>query len=432
MRRRAGQRLFVAVGEKVGPGKKMTLDTTRIRCDFPILSRRVNGEQLVYLDSSATTQKPIQVIDAITGFYRQHNASVHRGAYALAEEATALYEDARAKVADFIDAETPREVIFTRGTTSGINAIANGWGLYNLEPGDRILLTEMEHHSNLVPWQLISRHTGAKLEYLPVTENFLVDTSNLEAVMDERVRVVAFSGMSNVLGTIGPHAVLIEAAKAIGALTVIDGAQLVPHIPTSVRDLGADFVAFSAHKMLGPTGVGALWGRKKLLEAMEPAEGGGSMIRDVQLHESTWADLPHKFEAGTPPIAEAVGFGAAVDYLAELGMDQVRAHGIEITRYALDRLNEISDLTFLGPDDTSMRGGVISFTLADIHPHDLATILDQHGVAIRAGHHCARPLMRVLDVPATARASFYVYNTFDEVDALVAALEEARRIFGVT
>jgi len=410
----------------------MSLIPSSIRADFPILSRKINDKRLVYLDSAATTQKPVQVIDAMNDFYRQHNAAVHRGAYTLAEEATARYEAARAKVAGLIGAGSPREVVFTRGTTGGINAVAYGWGLYNLKPGDKILLTMMEHHANVVPWQLIGRHTGAELEYLPLTEEFGVDTSNLATIIDDRVRVVAFSGMSNVLGTIGPCADLVEAARTVGAITIIDGAQLIPHVPTSVADLGADFVAFSAHKMLGPTGIGALWGRMELLEAMEPAEGGGTMISDVQLHESTWADVPHKFEAGTPPIAEAIGFGAAVDYLTALGMEQVRAHEIEITRYALDRLGEIPELTIYGPNDMAVRGGAISFTLADIHPHDLATILDQHGVAVRAGHHCAKPLMRVLDIPATARASFYVYNTLDEVDALVTALHEARRIFGVT
>jgi len=410
----------------------VTLDTARIRADFPILSRQMNGKPLVYLDSAATTQKPSQVIDVMSDFYQQHNASVHRGAYALAEEATALYEGARQKVADFVDAGSAAEIVFTRGTTSAINTVAYGWGLYNLKPGDKILLTKMEHHANVVPWQLITRHTGAELEYLPLTDDYLVDISSLDTVIDERVRVVAFSGMSNVLGTIGPHAELIEAARSVGAITIIDAAQLVPHAPTSVRDLGADFVAFGAHKMLGPTGIGALWGRMELLEAMEPAEGGGSMIREGELHESTWADVPHKFEAGTPPIAEAIGFGAAVDYLSALGMDNVRAHEMEVTRYALDRLAEIPDLTVYGPNDTAARGGSVSFTLADIHPHDLATILDQQGIAIRAGHHCARPLMRVLDVPATARASFYVYNVIEEVDALIAGLHEARRIFGVS
>jgi cysteine desulfurase/selenocysteine lyase len=409
----------------------VTFDPGKIRADFPILSRQVNGRPLVYLDSAATTQKPVQVLDAMDEYYRMHNANVHRGAYALAEEATNLYEGARAKIARFIGAESPSEVIFTRGTTSGINAIAYGWGLYNLEPGDKIVLSTLEHHANVVPWQLITRHTGAELVYLPITRDYLIDTSDLQSVVDERVKVIAFSGMSNVLGSIGPAAALVEAARSVGAITVVDGAQLVPHLPTSVQTLGVDFMAFGAHKMLGPTGVGALWGRRELLEKMEPAEGGGEMISDVQLHSSTWADVPHKFEAGTPPIAEAIGFGAAVDYLSGLGMAAVRSHEIDITGYALEQLSEIPDLTVYGPTDLALRGGAVSFTLADIHPHDLATILDQQGVAVRAGHHCARPLMRVLDVPATARASFYVYNTTDEVDTLVEALNEARRIFGV-
>jgi cysteine desulfurase/selenocysteine lyase len=408
----------------------MTLDMASIRADFPILSREINGHPLVYLDSAATTQKPIQVLEAVDDYYRFHNANVHRGAYTLAEEATSLYEGARTKVADFIGAPAS-EVVFTRGTTSAINAIAYGWGLYNLKPGDRIVLTMMEHHANVVPWQLITRHTGAELVYLPLDNDFLIDTTALDEVIDNRVKVVAFSGMSNVLGSIGPFAALVAAAKSVNAITVVDGAQLIPHLPTRVTDLGIDFMAFGAHKMLGPTGIGALWGRSELLEAMEPAEGGGEMIRDVQLHSSTWADVPHKFEAGTPPIAQAVGFGAAVDYLSALGMDAVRAHELDITGYALDQLGSIPDLTVYGPSALDHRGGAVSFTLGDIHPHDLATILDQHGVAIRAGHHCARPLMRVLDVPATARASFYVYSTRDEVDALVAALGDARRIFGV-
>lgn len=408
----------------------MTFDPASIRSDFPILAREVNGRPLVYLDNAATTHKPVQVLDALDDYYRLHNSNVHRGAHTLAAEATTLYEDARATVARFIDASSAAEVVFTRGTTSAINTVAYGWGLYNLKPGDKILLTAMEHHANVVPWQLITRHTGAELVYLPLGADYLVDVSNLESVLDG-VRVIGFSGMSNVLGSIGPLQELAAAARSIGAITVVDGAQLVPHVPISVQQLGVDFVAFGAHKMLGPTGVGALWGRREMLEAMEPAEGGGEMIRDVQLHESTWADVPHKFEAGTPPIAQAVGFAAAVDYLSRLGMDAVRAHEVEITAYALKRLGEIPDLTIHGPSGTEHRGGTVSFTVADIHPHDLATILDQHGVAIRAGHHCARPLMRVLDVPATARASFYVYNTFGEVDALVEAVDDARRIFGV-
>ncbi|MEX0826267.1 MAG: cysteine desulfurase [Acidimicrobiia bacterium] len=406
-------------------------DLAHLRSDFPILSREMNGKPLVYLDSAATTQKPVQVLDAVDDYYRKHNANVHRGAYKLAEEATDLYEGARLKIARFINATTEREVVFTRSTTSAINHIGYGWGLYHLKPGDRIVLTHMEHHANVVPWQLITRHTGAELVYLPLTEDFMVDISRIGEVVDERAKIVSISGMSNVLGSFGPVAEAVAAAKAVGALTVVDGAQLIPHSAVDVQAMGADFVAFSAHKMLGPTGVGAMWGRMERLEEMEPAEGGGEMIRDVDFEASTWAEVPHKFEAGTPPIAQAIGFGAAVDYLSKVGMDEVRAHEIEITAYALEKLSEIPDLTIYGPMDPQKRGAAVSFTLADIHPHDLATILDQAGVAIRAGHHCAKPLMRVLGVPATARASFYVYNIPEEVDALVAALHEARRIFGV-
>jgi cysteine desulfurase/selenocysteine lyase len=406
-------------------------DLSALRADFPILSRRVNGHPLVYLDSAATTHKPVQVLEAMDDFYRRHNANVHRGAYALAEEATELYEAARTKVATFINAASPREVAFARGTTSAINTVAYGWGLYHLRPGDRILLTTLEHHANIVPWQLVSRHTEAELVYAPFTSDYLLDTDALMSLLDERVKVVGISGMSNVLGTTPPVAEVAAAARAAGALSVVDAAQMAPHLPVDVQALGADFLAFGAHKMLGPTGVGALWGRLDLLEAMEPAEGGGEMIRDVGLHESSWAEVPHKFEAGTPPIAEAVGFGAAIDYLSAVGMGEVRRHEVELTAYALQRLAEVPGLTVYGPGDVERRGGVISFTLADIHPHDLATILDQQGVAIRAGHHCARPLHRILDIPATARASLYLYNTADEVDALIAALDEARRIFGV-
>lgn len=407
------------------------IDLSHLRDDFPILQREINGRPLVYLDSASSTQKPVQVIDAVDDYYRNHHANVHRGAYTLAEEATELYEGARRTIAAFVNAATAREIVFTRGTTTGINTIAYGWGLYNLREGDRIVLTTMEHHANIVPWQLVSRHTGAELVYATLTDDYLVDVDELEGLVDERVKVVAFSGMSNVLGSIGPVTEAIAAARSVGALTVIDGAQSVPHTPTDVQEIGADFIAFGAHKMLGPTGIGALWGRLELLEEMEPAEGGGEMIRDVQLDSSTWADVPHKFEAGTPPIAQAVGFGAAVEYLSGIGMDTVRKHEEELTALALERLAEIPDLVVHGPSDPAVRGGAVSFTLADIHPHDLATILDQHGVAVRAGHHCARPLMRVLDVPATARASFYVYNTPEEIDVLVEALHDARRLFGV-
>jgi cysteine desulfurase/selenocysteine lyase len=406
-------------------------DLAHVRADFPLLQREINGKRIAYLDSAATTQKPAYVIDAITDYYQRLNANVHRGAYQLAGEATDAYESARAKVAQFIKADSPNEVVFTRGTTSSINTIAYGWGLNRLQPGDRILLTMLEHHANIVPWQIIARHTGAKLVYLPLASDYTIDLSGLDEVLDERVKIVSVSGMSNVTGTIGPVRQLAEAAHAVGAIAIVDGAQSVPHLPTNVASLGADFVAFSAHKMLGPTGIGALWGRPEILEMMEPAEGGGEMITDVRLYESRWAPVPHKFEAGTPPIAQAIGFGAAVDYLTKLGMDSVREHEMSITRYALNRLQEVPDVTVYGPGDVAIRGGAVSFELADIHPHDIATILDEEGVAVRAGHHCAKPLMRHLNVAATARASFYVYNTEDEVDRLIAGLHHARAVFGL-
>ncbi len=408
------------------------IDLSHLRGDFPLLEREINGYPLTYLDSASTTQKPVQVIDAVDTYYRTINANVHRGAYTLAAEATDAYESSRAKVADFIGASHANEVVFTRGTTTAINFIAYGWGLNNLGEGDKVLLTVMEHHANVVPWQIISRYTGCSLEYLSIDDGFEVDLTTLDDILDERVKVIAVSGMSNVTGALGPVTALVEAAKAVGAIVVVDAAQLVPHVPTDVSQLGADFVAFSAHKMLGPTGIGALWGKPDLLERMEPTEGGGEMISDVQLYESRWAPVPHKFEAGTPPIAQAVGFGAAVDYLSKVGMADVRDHEQAITRYALDRLADIPDLTVYGPPDVERRGGAVSFQLADIHAHDIATILDQYGIAVRAGHHCAKPLMRHLDVPATARASFYVYNTTEDVDTLYDGLIEARTVFGLT
>jgi cysteine desulfurase/selenocysteine lyase len=401
-----------------------------IRGDFPILQREMNGHPLVYLDSAATSQKPTAVIDAISEFYRTTNANVHRGAYTLSNDATDRYEDARARVAAFINADS-REVAFNRGTTSALNQVAYGWGLYNLKPGDRVLLTLMEHHANIVPWQLVSRHTGAELVYVPHADDYTLDLAAFDDVLDERVKVVGITAMSNVLGTINPVRRIAEAAHALGAIVVVDAAQAVPHMRVDVRVMDADFLAFSGHKMLGPTGIGVLYGKYELLDAMEPAEGGGEMISDVQLDSSTWAGVPHKFEAGTPPIAEAVGLGAAIEYLEKLGMDAVRKHEIDLTRYALEQLGEVPRLSIYGPTDVDARGGAVSFTLADIHPHDLATILDQRGIAIRAGHHCARPLARSLNQPATARASFYVYNTPQDVDALVAGLESAREIFGV-
>ena len=406
-------------------------DLRALRADFPILQREINGHRLIYLDSAATTQKPQSVLDAMDSYYRLNNANVHRGAHSLAGEATEMYEGARVKVARFIGSEAG-QLVFTRGATTAINHIAYGWGLNHLKPGDKIIVTIMEHHANIVPWQIVARHTGAELVYLELNEDFSVDTTTLDEVLSPEVKVIAFSGMSNVTGALGPIDVLSDAARSIGALSVLDGAQLVPHAPVDVSKLDVDFLVFSAHKMLGPTGIGAMWGKAERLEEMEPAEGGGEMINTVDRYESTWAPVPHKFEAGTPPIAEAVGFGAAVEYLEAVGMEAVQSHEREITAYALERLSEIPDLTIYGPTDVALRGGAVSFELGDIHPHDLATILDQDGIAIRAGHHCARPLMKYLDIPATARASFYLYNVPEEIDALVASLHKARKLFGLT
>jgi len=399
--------------------------------DFPILAREINGSRLAYLDSAATTQKPRQVIKAISDYYENTNSNVHRGAHTLAHEATVAYEGGRTKVSEFIGAASPNEVVFTKGTSAAINLVAYGWGLRRLKPGDKIVATVQEHHSNIVPWQLITELTGAELAYLELTDQLTVDTDTLEKTIDDRTKVVAISGMSNVTGAIGPIAEITAAAHAVGAIVVMDGAQSVPHMNTDVSDLGVDFLAFSAHKMLGPTGIGGLWGKPELLDAMSPVEGGGEMITDVGLYESRWAPVPHKFEAGTPAIAQAVGWGAAVDYLAKVGMDEVRRHDVEITKYALERLSEIPDLTVYGPTDLNKRGGAVSFELGDIHAHDLATILDQDGVAIRAGHHCAKPLMRYLEVPATARASFYVYSVEEDVDQMIKGLWNARKVFGL-
>jgi len=406
-------------------------DLRHLRGDFPILEQEMNGRPLVYLDSAATTQKPVQVLDAVDAFYRTANANVHRGAYALSAQATDAYEGARAKVASFIGAGSPHEVVFSRGATTSLNHIAYGWGLNRLTEGDRVLLTMMEHHANVVPWQLIARHTGIELVYLPLDDRYEVDVSELDDLIDDRVKIVSFSGMSNVTGTLGPTRRLVEAARSVDALVIVDGAQLVPHSPVDVGTMGADFLVFSGHKMLGPTGIGVMWGKPERLEEMEPAEGGGEMIADVGLYESRWAPVPHKFEAGTPPIAQAVGLGAAVDYLDAIGMETVAEHERAITGYALDRLAGVPDLTVYGPSDAAHRGGAVSFTLADIHAHDIATILDEQGIAVRAGHHCAKPLMRHLGVPATARASFYLYNTHEEVDRLVAGLMDARTVFGL-
>ena len=409
-----------------GPG---TLDVDSLRADFPILERRVHGHPLVYLDNAATTQKPQAVIDALVDYYSTSNANIHRGLHTLAEEATAAYEDVRRRAAAFINAGSPREVIFTRNTTESLNLLAYSLGA-RLQPGDEIVLSDMEHHSNLVPWQLAARRHGARLRFLSVDDDGRLDLDEARALIGPRTRIVSVAQMSNVLGTINPVAALAEMADAAGALMIVDGAQSVPHMPVDVQTLGADFLAFSAHKMLGPTGVGVLWGRKDLLDDMDPFLGGGEMISLVQREESTWAALPNKFEAGTPNIADVIAFGPALDYLTRIGMDAVRAHEVGTIAYALDRLNATEGLTVYGPPDPEERGGVAAFNYLDIHAHDLSTILDGEGVAIRAGHHCAQPLMRRLAVPATARASFYLYNRPDEVDAMMDALGTAAGLFG--
>jgi cysteine desulfurase/selenocysteine lyase len=411
-------------------GGNGALDVAAIRRDFPILQREVNGHRLVYLDSAATSQKPRQVIDAVSDFYTNHNANAHRGIYTLGEEATEAFEGARAKLAVFFDAPDPRTIVFTRGTTESMNLVAQGWGRRFLREGDEVLLSDMEHHSNVVPWQLTAQVTGATLRYLPLTDDGQLDLSDLGRLLNERTKILSVTGMSNAIGTITPLGQLIEAAHAVGAVVAVDAAQLAPHHAISVRELDCDFLAFSGHKMLGPTASGGLYGKAELLDAMDPMFGGGEMIQEVFHDHSTWKPIPHKFEAGTMQIAQQVGLGAAVDYLDALGMGNVRSHEEEITRYALDRLLSVG-ATVYGPKDAAIRGGAVSFWYRDVHPHDLAQILNEEGVAIRAGHHCAQLAMRRFGTPATARASFYVYNTKDEVDVLVTALATAERIFAL-
>jgi cysteine desulfurase/selenocysteine lyase len=403
--------------------------TEDIRSDFPILSRQVHGKPLVYLDSAASSQKPLAVLEALDTYYKTYNANVHRGVYEISEQATAAQEKARVKVARFINARQSKQIIFTRNTSESINLVAYSWGSVNIHAGDLIVLTEMEHHSNLVPWQLLAQRSGARLEFIPVTDDGLLDLDKYAQLLQQQPKLVAFTHMSNVLGTINLVKQMTEQAHSVGATVLVDGAQSVPHLPVDVQDLDVDFYCFSGHKMLGPTGIGVLYGKRALLEAMPPFMGGGEMIRTVHLLESTWNDLPWKFEAGTPAIAEAIGLGAAVDYLNELGMDAVRQHEQEITTYAMEQLRAVPELTIYGPA-AEQRGGVISFTLGDIHPHDLASILDQEvGVAIRAGHHCAQPLMERYGLAATARASFYVYTTRADIDTLVQGLRKALQIF---
>ncbi len=410
--------------------KTEAIDVERIREDFPILKRKVHGKRLVYLDNAATTQKPKAVIDALVGYYSMYNSNVHRSVHTLGEEATAAYEGAREKAASFVGAQ-PKRLVFVRGTTEATNLVRFAWGEKNVKKGDVLVTTLMEHHSNIVPWQLLARSKGATLKFAGLNPDGTLDMGSFESLLKESPRLVAFTHCSNVLGTINDVKSLCSKAHAAGAITVVDGAQSVPHMPVDVASMGADFFAYSGHKMLGPTGIGALVGRKDLLDDMDPFQGGGEMIREVFLDHATWNDVPYKFEAGTVNIADAIGLGAAVDYLTSVGMGKVREHEVLLLKYALEVLAKVKGFHAYGPEDPDRRGGVISFNYADVHPHDLATILDEEGIAIRSGHHCAQPLMRWLDVAATSRASFHVYNSYDDIDALKAGLQKAGGIFKV-
>ena len=407
------------------------LDIIKIRADFPILDREIKpGKRVVYLDSTATTQKPKQVINLMDEYYRQSNANIHRGIHTLAEEATAMYEKARDKVADFINAPSAKQIIFTRNTTESINLVAQTWGRENLQSGDVVLLTEMEHHSNLVPWQILAAERNLQLEFIPVTSQGFLDQEEYQRLLRLEPRLVAFTHMSNVLGTINPAQEMIELAQRSGATVLIDGAQSVPHFPVDVQALDMDFLVFSAHKMCGPTGVGVLYGRKELLENMPPFLGGGDMIKKVRLRSFTPNAIPHKYEAGTPAIAEAIGLGAAIDYLKLVGLDAIANHEHVIVGYAIERLEEIPGVKVYGPD-AEFRGGVTSFTLDGVHPHDVAQILDSDGIAVRAGHHCAMPLHDKLNIPASTRASYYLYNSIDEIDMLVESIYKVKKIFRI-
>ena len=408
------------------------LDTTAIRKDFPILSREVYGKPLVYLDNAATSQKPTQVIQALVEFYEKYNSNIHRGVHALSMEATDRYEEARQKCADFIGSPSTTGVVLVRNTTEAINLVAQTWARSNIGPGDEILISEMEHHSNLVPWQKVAQDQGAVLRFMPLTPEQTIDLSDLDNLLTSRTKLLTLNHMSNVLGTINPVKQLIEAAHRVGAKVLIDGAQSVPHLKVDVKDLDCDFLPFSGHKMLGPTGIGVLYVKEEVIEDMEPFLRGGEMVRQVWDDRATWNDLPLRFEAGTPNIADTIALGAAIDYLDALGMDNVREHEIAITEYALNAFQELEEVKVFGPRDMTQRGGIISFYCDFVHPHDIGTMLDREGIAIRTGHHCAMPLMDKLSVPATARASFYIYNTEEEVDLLVSAVKGVLKYFSRT
>lgn len=411
--------------------QRSIVNSYALRNDFPIFKKKINGNELVYLDNASTTQKPYSVIDSITDFYTNYNSNIHRAVYQLAEEATELYEKSREKIANFINVR-PEEIVFTRNTTESINLIAHSWARSNLKKDDGIVITELEHHSNIVPWQILCQEIGTRLEYVGIDENGFLDLEHMiELISSKKVKLVSLSHMSNVLGTIVPIEGIIKVAHEHGIPVIVDGAQSVPHMPINVKNIDCDFLVFSAHKMLGPTGVGVLYAKKEFLEKMRPFMGGGDMIKEVFKFHTNYNEVPYKFEAGTPNIADVVGFGAAIDYLEKIGMENIRRHEITLTEYALESILSLKYVTVYGPRDTKYRGGVISFNIADIHPHDLATIMNDHGIAIRSGHHCAQVLMQRLDVPATSRASFYIYNTKEEIDKFVNAIKEAGRIFKI-
>ena len=395
-----------------------------IRADFPILARKVNGRPLSYLDSAATSQKPLAVIEAMDDYYRRYNSNVHRGVHTLSEEATTEYERARLRIGRFINSASDKEIIVTKGTTESVNLVANSWGRANLGPGDEVLITEMEHHSNIVPWQLLRDQLGFTLRYIPITLQGELDLSNIDDLINERTKLVSFVHISNVLGTINPVGELVSRAHAVGAKVLLDGAQSVPHIPVDVQALDVDFMAFSGHKMCGPTGIGILYAKHEILLEMPPWMGGGDMIREVKMEASKWNTVPYKFEAGTPPIAELIGLGAAVDYLSSVGMQRVAEHDSALVAYAWERLSEVEGLSILGPTP-DLRSSLVAFTFGDIHPHDISAVLDKDGVAIRAGHHCAQPIHDKFGVSGSARASMYLYNTREEIDRLVEGLDQA-------
>ncbi|EAF2076831.1 cysteine desulfurase [Listeria monocytogenes] len=407
------------------------IDIQKIRADFPILAQEINEKPLAYLDNAATSQKPKQVIEALTHYYEFDNANVHRGVHTLAARATDAYESARGKVAKFIHAREVAEIIFTRGTTSAINLVVDSYAEANIEAGDEIVISYLEHHSNLIPWQQLAKRKGAVLKYIELEEDGTISVEQAKKTIGEKTKIVALAHVSNVLGTITPMKEIAAIAHQFGAVILVDGAQAVPHMEVDVVDLDADFYAFSGHKMMAPTGIGALYGKRELLDAMEPTEFGGEMIYFVELYDSTWKELPWKFEAGTPIIGGAIALGAAIDYLAEVGLANIHAHEQALASYAIEEMSKIEGITIYGPKDASKRCGLVTFNLEGAHPHDIATILDEDGIAIRAGHHCAQPLMKWLDVSSTARASFYIYNTKEEIDALIDGLKLTKEYFGL-